>query len=122
MAARCLILQKRDNAKAVVIQDETKVNYMKTSYLKTNWFIPLLGIAVVAVSLLATQSYLDLERQTHNEEILMTTLDRIYLDHQLSWALRTIHAGEADAAVAAGGAGGNGGGAWGHAPLVFNSV
>src|ERR1019366_2066272 len=39
------ILHKYDNAEASVIQDEVRLNRMKTTYLKMNWLIPLLGIS-----------------------------------------------------------------------------
>src|ERR1035438_2615996 len=71
---------------------------MKTRYLKIDWLIPVLGIAVVVGSLVAGTAYLNLERKIHANEALTATLDRLYQDHQLSVALKTIHNG----AVAAG--------------------
>src|ERR1035437_10752963 len=72
---------------------------MKTRYLKIDWLIPVLGIAVVAGSLVAGTTYLNLERKIHANEALTATLDRLYQDHQLSVALKTIHNGEVAAAT-----------------------
>ena len=72
---------------------------MKTSYLKMNWLFPVLGITVVAGTVLAARTYLDVERRTHAEETLTTTIDRLYQDHQLSAVLKSIHDGQADAAA-----------------------
>ena len=55
---------------------------MKTRYLKIDWLIPVLGIAVVAGSLVAATTYLDLERQAQAEESFTATLDRLYEDQQ----------------------------------------
>jgi outer membrane murein-binding lipoprotein Lpp len=93
------ILHKYDNAEASVIQDEVRLNRMKTTYLKMNWLILLLGIAVVAGSLVAGAAYRDLERKIQTAEAYSATLDRLYQDHQLSAALKTIHEGAADAAA-----------------------
>ena len=62
---------------------------MKTRYIKMDWLIPVLGIAVVAGSLLAGTTYLNLERKIHADEAFTATLDRLYQDHQLSVALKT---------------------------------
>jgi hypothetical protein len=94
MANKSSILQKHDTAAAAVVQDQTKLNRMKTRYLKMNWLIPLLGIAVVVGSVVAATTYLDLERKADAEEAFTATLDRLYQDHQLSAALKAIHEGE----------------------------
>jgi hypothetical protein len=99
MTTQDSILQKHDTAAAAVVQDQTKLNRMKTRYLKMNWLIPVLGIAVVAGSIVAGTTYLNLERKTQAAEALTATLDRLYQDQMLSAALKTLHAGEA--AVAA---------------------
>jgi hypothetical protein len=96
-----LIFQKHDNAEAIVIQDKTKAKNMKTSNLKTNWLVPLLGIVVVAGSLWGVTTYLDLERLISDDQILGTTVDRLYVDHQLSAVLKTIHDGKVDEATKA---------------------
>jgi hypothetical protein len=72
---------------------------MKTRYLKIDWLIPVLGIAVVAGSLVAATTYLDLERKAQAEESFTATLDRLYEDQQLSTALKTLHDGAVDAGV-----------------------
>jgi hypothetical protein len=72
---------------------------MKTRYLKMNWLIPALGIAMVAGSLVAGKAYLDLERKTHADEALTATLDRLYEDLQISSTLKTIHDGKVEGAV-----------------------
>lgn len=72
---------------------------MKTRYLKMDWLIPVLGIAVVAAGLMAGTNYLNLERKIQANEALMATLDRVYQDQQLSLALKTLHDGEADVAA-----------------------
>ena len=72
---------------------------MKTRYIKIDWLIPVLGIAVVAGSLLAGTTYLNLERKIHADEAFTATLDRLYQDQQLSAALKTIHDGEVGVAA-----------------------
>jgi hypothetical protein len=93
------ILQEHDSAEVVDTQIETKLNYMKTRSLKTDWFIPLVGIAVVAGSVVAGSTYLDLERMTAAEEAFTVTLDRLYHDQQIAAALKTIRDGEANVAA-----------------------
>ncbi len=72
---------------------------MKTRYIKMDWLIPVLGIAVVAGSLVAGSTYLNLERKTHADEVFMVTLDRLYQAQKLSAVLKTFHDGDAAAAV-----------------------
>jgi hypothetical protein len=72
---------------------------MKTRYLKMNWLIPVLGIAVVGGGLVAGTIYLDLERQLHAEQAFTATLDRLFQDQQISAALKRIHDGEAEGAA-----------------------
>jgi hypothetical protein len=72
---------------------------MKTKCIRTNWLIPFVGIAVVAATVATAKAYLDLERQTQASEVLAVTLDRLYQDHQLSMALKTLHDGDAAAAA-----------------------
>jgi len=67
---------------------------MKTRFLKTDWLIPLAGIAVVAGSVVAGSAYMELERKTAAEEAFTATLDHLYQDHQLSVALKAIYEGE----------------------------
>ena len=72
---------------------------MKTRYLKINWLIPLLGIAVVAGSLVAVTTYLDLERKIQAAEAYSATVAVCIKDYQLIAVLKTIHDGEVDAAA-----------------------
>ena len=59
----------------------------------------MLGIAVVAGSVLAATTYLDLQRKTQAAEAFTATVDRLYQDHQLSAALKVIHEGQVEAAA-----------------------
>ncbi len=72
---------------------------MKTKCMRTNWLIPLVGIAVVAASVATAKAYLDLERQTQAGAALAVTLDRLYQDHQLSMVLKTLRDGDTGAAA-----------------------
>jgi hypothetical protein len=72
---------------------------MKTNYLKMNWLIPTLGIAVVAGTYLAATSYLDLARKTEDEQAFIATVDRLYQAQQLGAALKAIHEGEVNGAA-----------------------
>jgi len=67
---------------------------MKTRYLKTDWLLPLVGIVVVAGSLLAARTYFDMEQQAGAEQALGTTLDRLQHDLKLCGVLKAIHNGE----------------------------
>jgi hypothetical protein len=69
---------------------------MKTQYLKMNWLIPVLGMVVVADSLVAGSTYLKLERRINSEEALTATLDRLYQDQRISSVLKSMHNGELD--------------------------
>jgi hypothetical protein len=60
-AATTRFLQNRDNAEAAVLQDQTKLNYMQTSYLEKDWLIRLTGIALVAGDLVPETTYLGLK-------------------------------------------------------------
>ncbi|HOX56537.1 MAG TPA: hypothetical protein P5205_06370 [Candidatus Paceibacterota bacterium] len=72
---------------------------MKISYLKTEWLAPVLGAAVVAGSLMATTTYLDLERKVRANEALMQTLDRLSQDQTVCAALKSIHDGDVEGAT-----------------------
>jgi hypothetical protein len=72
---------------------------MKTRYLKMDWLIPVLGIAVVAGSLVAGTTYLNLERKMQADEAFTATLDRLHQDQQFSTVLKTIPDGAVDAGV-----------------------
>ena len=72
---------------------------MKTNYLKMNWLIPALGIAVIAGTYLVATTYLDFERHTETEQALAATVDRLYESQQISSALKAIHEGEMNGAA-----------------------
>ncbi len=72
---------------------------MKTTYLKTDWMAPLVGIALVVGTVAATKAYLGFERKTVAEQAFAVTLDRLYNDHELGAALRRIHDGDVKAAA-----------------------
>jgi hypothetical protein len=99
LATKVSILRKHDNAGAVVIQNLTTFNCMKTNYFKMNWLIPTLGIAVVAGTYLAVTNYLDLERQMEAEQAFVVTVDHVYQAQQLGTALKAIQDGEVKGAV-----------------------
>jgi hypothetical protein len=93
------ILQEYDNPEPSVFHHQRKINSMKTQYMKIDWLIPLLGIALVAGGIVAAATYLDLERKIHSGEAFAATLDHLYQDQQLSAALKLIHEGETAAAA-----------------------
>ena len=68
-------------------------------YLKRNWVIPLLGVAVAVGGAMARTTYLGLERETQSADVLQNMLDHLHQDQKLSLALKKIHDG--DVAVAA---------------------
>jgi hypothetical protein len=72
---------------------------MKTKHVRTDWLIPLLGIALVAGGVVAAATYYDLERKIHADEAFATTLDRLFQNQQLSAALKTLHDGDAGTAA-----------------------
>ena len=100
MANEYSILQKHDKAAATAIHNQTKLKRMKTTQLKMNWLIPMLGIAVVAGSLVAGTTYRNLERETQANEALTATLDRLQHDLEISATLKTIHDGKVEGAAA----------------------
>jgi hypothetical protein len=67
--------------------------------LKVDWLAPLVGIAVVAGSVMAATTYVNLERRVYAEEALTVTLDNLYQNEKLSVALRALHDGQIDAAA-----------------------
>ena len=72
---------------------------MKTRYLKTDWFIPLLGIAVAVGALVTGKAYFDLEQKIHAGEASLATLDRLHQDQAIVAALKQIHEGKVDEAT-----------------------
>jgi hypothetical protein len=94
-----VFLQKHDKAAAAAIQNQTKLKRMKTKQFKMNWLITMLGIAVVAGSLVAGTTYRSLERETQANEALTATLDRLQHDLEISSTLKTIHDGNVDGAA-----------------------
>lgn len=67
---------------------------MKTIIVKKSWVIPLLGIVLVAGTVLASRCYCNLEQKTHDAEALSTTLGHLYEDQQLSMALKSMRNGD----------------------------
>ncbi len=72
---------------------------MTTKYLKIDWLIPLLGVAVIAAGMVAATTYVNLERKIQADQAFMATLDRMLQDQQISSVLRTMHDGQADQAL-----------------------
>jgi hypothetical protein len=93
------ILQECDNAEAAVFHHLTTLKHMKTRYLKKDWLILLLGLALVAGGFAATTTYLGLERKVSSGEAFSATLDRLYQSQKLSAALKTLHDGDMATAV-----------------------
>ena len=93
------VLQKHDNMEAAVIQNQTKLSRMKTNYLKMNWLIPMLGIAVVAGTYLTATTYLDVERKVEAEQAFVVTVDQVYQAQQIGSALKAIKEGEVKGAA-----------------------
>lgn len=72
---------------------------MKTKYLEIDWLVPLVGIAVVAGSIVAARTYFDLERKTQADEALAQTVGRLYQDQKVNAALKSIHEGDTKGAA-----------------------
>lgn len=92
-------MQKCDNAEAEVAQNRATFDDMKTRYLKADWLVPLVGVAVVAGGLMAATTYFDLERQVQAHAALTQTLERLYQDQKLNAALKSIHDGDVQGAA-----------------------
>jgi hypothetical protein len=76
-----------------------KVNRMKTNDTKLNWLIPLMGIGLVAGSLLGAATYLNIERENRSEEESIARIQRLQRDLQLCDVLRTIRDGDMNSAA-----------------------
>jgi hypothetical protein len=72
---------------------------MKTKYMRIDQLISLLGIALVAGGVVAAAAYYDLERKIHADEAFAATLDRLFLDKQLSVVLKLMSDGKPEAAA-----------------------
>ena len=72
---------------------------MKIREFRIDWLIPFVGIAVVAISVVAATTYFDCERKANAAEAFAVTLDRLFHDQQLSMVLEQIHQGEVTAAA-----------------------
>src|ERR1035438_10540670 len=94
-----MILQKHDNAAVDGVHDEPTSSCMKTKYLRLDWLIPLLGIAVVVGGMTGATTYVRWERDTQSAQSLANTLEHLYQDQTISLALRRIHDGEIAAAA-----------------------
>jgi hypothetical protein len=98
VAGKRSIVQKRHTPEAAVVQNQTKLNRTKTRCFKIDWWIPALGIGLVAGFLLGASTYRGLQRQADEEVAFMPTLDRLCQDHSLSLVLKMLHNGSADQA------------------------
>jgi hypothetical protein len=67
--------------------------------MKMQWLAPVLGVVVIGGGLLAAKSYVELERNVRAHEALTATLERLYQDHKLSTALKSMHAGDVQGAA-----------------------
>jgi hypothetical protein len=72
---------------------------MKTRYLKTDWFIPLMGIAAAVGALVAARAYFNIEQKIHTGEASLATLDHLHQDQAIVAALKQVHEGKADEAA-----------------------
>jgi hypothetical protein len=72
---------------------------MKTRFVRMDWLVRLLGIAVLAGGMTAATTYLGLERETRSAESLKNTMEHLYQDQNISLALRKIHDGDVAAAA-----------------------
>jgi hypothetical protein len=72
---------------------------MKTISLRINWLVPFVGIAVVVGTMVATRTYVELERKADAADAFGGTLDRMFHDQELSMALEQIQRGEVAAAA-----------------------
>jgi hypothetical protein len=88
------ILQKGDIAEAVVCHRQSKVNHMNTRHIRMKWLLPFLGIALVASSFKIAATYLDLQQEFQSEQEFTATLDRLYADQRISFALKTLRDGD----------------------------
>ncbi len=67
---------------------------MKTNGIRIHWSIPVIGIALIAVGVLAAASYLDYQRKIRLSEASRETLDHLYKAVQLSKTLKAIREGD----------------------------
>jgi len=72
---------------------------MNTKCMKTDWLMPLVGIAVVAAGILAARTYIGTERKTQDVLAFDIMLERLSQELQLSMALMEIHRGKAEEAA-----------------------
>jgi hypothetical protein len=88
------ILQKHDIAEVAIVQTRPTLKVMKTRFGIKNWIIPLLGIGLVAGTVVTTTSYCNLEQKTHDAEALSATLGRLYEDQQMNLVLKSVQDGD----------------------------
>jgi hypothetical protein len=72
---------------------------MKNAYLKIRWLVPVLGIALVAGSLIGAATYVELERKTRDAETSIARTLRLRHDLELCAVLRTLRQGNVNAAA-----------------------
>jgi hypothetical protein len=93
------ILRKHDNAEVAVIHNRPTLEVMKTTFTTKDCLIPLLGMILVAGTLVVATSYYRLTERTQDAETLSATLGHLYEDQQLSLALKSIHDGQVQEAA-----------------------
>jgi hypothetical protein len=71
---------------------------MKAKWIRINWAIPVVGIALLAGGVIAAGTYLSVERKIQGCEAFSVTLDRLYAGERLSSVLKTFQEGDASAA------------------------
>ncbi len=67
---------------------------MKSSGIRINWAIPVIGIAIIAAGVMAAASHLDYQRKVRLSEASRETLDHLFKAVQLSRTLKAIHEGD----------------------------
>jgi hypothetical protein len=67
--------------------------------VKLDRLLPLLGIALVAGTVLEAATFFGLERKIQSDQAFAATLDRLYQDQKLCSALKTIQEGDVRAAA-----------------------
>ena len=72
---------------------------MKTRAVRTNWLLSCAGIAVVAATMVAAKTYLDLEQKAEAAARFGATSERLCQDQTLSLVLKDIHDGNTKSAA-----------------------
>lgn len=72
---------------------------MKTHYVKKDWLVPIMGVAVLAGCMMAAAAYQRVQREAKAAEALAHTVEHLYQDQNICMALRKIHEGDVAAAA-----------------------